>query len=73
MNTFLTRHESEVKAALSGFDRVRFRGTLRWLANLAGMEVWLRRRRRPIGGRSPRSNGKSHAIDSAAPRAPLGA
>lgn len=41
MHTFLTRHEREVKGTLSGFDRVRFRGTLRWLANLKGMEVWL--------------------------------
>lgn len=41
MNTFLTRHASQVKGMLSGFDRVRFRGTLRWLANLRGMGVWL--------------------------------
>ena len=41
MDSFLTRHASDVKGTLSGFDRVRFRGTLRWLANLAGMGVWL--------------------------------
>jgi hypothetical protein len=41
MDLFLTRHASEVKGTLSGFDRVRFRGTLRWLANLPGMRVWL--------------------------------
>lgn len=41
MNTFLTRHCTEVKGSLSGFDRVRFRGTLRWLANLRGMGTWL--------------------------------
>jgi hypothetical protein len=41
MQSFLTRHASEVKGTLSGFDRVRFRGTLRWLANLPGMSVWL--------------------------------
>lgn len=41
MESFLTRHASEVKGTLSGFDRVRFRGTLRWLANLRGMGVWL--------------------------------
>jgi len=41
MDSFLTRHASEVKGTLSGFDRVRFRGTLRWLANLKGMGVWL--------------------------------
>jgi hypothetical protein len=43
MNTFLTRHASSVKGTLSGFDRVRFRGTLRWIANLHGMAVWLNR------------------------------
>lgn len=41
MNSFVTRHASEVKGTLSGFDRVRFRGTLRWLAHLAGMGTWL--------------------------------
>lgn len=41
MDSFLTRHALEVKGTLSGFDRVRFRGTLRWLANLSGMGVWL--------------------------------
>lgn len=41
MNSFVTRHTSEVKGTLSGFDRVRFRGTLRWLANLRGMGTWL--------------------------------
>ena len=41
MKSFVTRHSSEVKGTLSGFDRVRFRGTLRWLANLSGMGVWL--------------------------------
>lgn len=43
MDSFLTRHASEVKGTLSGFDRVRFRGTLRWLANLRGMGTWLNR------------------------------
>lgn len=43
MQSFLTRHASEVKGTLSGFDRVRFRGTLRWLANLRGMGTWLHR------------------------------
>lgn len=41
MDSFVTRHASEVKGTLSGFDRVRFRGTLRWPANLSGMGVWL--------------------------------
>jgi hypothetical protein len=41
MNLFVTRHASEVKGTLSGFDRVRFRGTLRWLANTQGLGTWL--------------------------------
>jgi hypothetical protein len=41
MESFVTRHASDVKGTLSGFDRVRFRGTLRWLAHLSGMGVWL--------------------------------
>lgn len=45
MHSFLTRHASEVKGTLSGFDRVRFRGTLRRLANLKGMATWLSRSR----------------------------
>jgi len=41
MKSFLTRHQSEVKGVLSGFDRVRFRGTLRLIANLRGLSRWL--------------------------------
>jgi len=37
MQQFLTRHQSVVKGVLSGLDRVRFRGTIRWLATLHGM------------------------------------
>ena len=44
MSAFLTRFATEIKGVLSGFDRVRFRGTLRWLANLQGMKTWLSRR-----------------------------
>jgi hypothetical protein len=41
MKSFLARHESDVKGVLSGFDRVRFRGTLRLIANLRGLSRWL--------------------------------
>jgi hypothetical protein len=41
MRSFLKVHRSEIKGVLSGFDRVRFRGTLRWLANLDGMGTYL--------------------------------
>ncbi len=41
MNAFLQRHDSSVSGMLSGFDRVRFRGTLRLLANAGGMGAFL--------------------------------
>jgi hypothetical protein len=41
MNTFHRVHESKIKGLLSGFDRVRFRGTLRMLANTRGMGCFL--------------------------------
>ena len=41
METFLTRHRDEIKGVLSGFDRIRFRGTLRWLATASGLESYL--------------------------------
>jgi hypothetical protein len=41
MRSFLNVHGSEIKGVLSGFERVRFRGTLRWLANLQGMGSFL--------------------------------
>ena len=37
MDAFLQQHAGSVTASLSGFDRLRFRGTLRMLANAAGM------------------------------------
>lgn len=41
MRTFLQVHGSKIKGTLSGFDRVRFRGTLRMLANLMGFSRFL--------------------------------
>lgn len=41
MQSFLQRYSSEIKGALSGFDRIRFRGTVRWLANLRGMATFM--------------------------------
>jgi hypothetical protein len=37
MQSFIHRHGSQVIGVLSGFDRVRLRGTLRWLSNECGM------------------------------------
>jgi hypothetical protein len=41
MLSFLTRQVSRVKGWLSGFDGVRFRGTLRWLAHEKGLMSYL--------------------------------
>jgi len=41
MQKFLDHYASEVKGVLSGWDRLAFRGTLRWLAYLAGLERFL--------------------------------
>jgi hypothetical protein len=41
MRSFLHHHESEIKGVLHGFDRIRFRGTIRWLASLPGMNTFL--------------------------------
>jgi len=41
MKTFLQRMSTEIKGTLSGFDRVRFRGTIRWLSSLHGMGTYL--------------------------------
>lgn len=41
MDEFTTRHEADVIGTLNGFDRVRFRGTLRWLASCRGLLSFL--------------------------------
>jgi hypothetical protein len=41
MPSFLARFGSEVKGVLSGLDRIRFRGTIRWLASEQGMGSYL--------------------------------
>jgi hypothetical protein len=41
MKSFLAVHGSEIKGVLSGWDRLRLRGTLRLIANLHGMRAYL--------------------------------
>jgi hypothetical protein len=41
MHPFFEQHADDVFGMLSGFDRVRLRGTLRWLAHLQGMQSFL--------------------------------
>lgn len=42
MHSFLQRHRSSVTGTLSGFDRLRFRGSLRMLAHAGGFASFLR-------------------------------
>lgn len=48
MLPFVQRHAAKVMGVLSGFDRVRLRGTLRWLANTAGLKSYLFAIRKPL-------------------------
>lgn len=41
MRSFIQRYSDKISGVLSGFDRVRFRGTLRRIANLRGMDTFL--------------------------------
>jgi hypothetical protein len=41
MHQFIKKHESKIVGALSGWDRVRFRGTTRVLCAVRGMMAWL--------------------------------
>jgi hypothetical protein len=41
MKTFLRQHEGSIQGVLSGFDRVRFRGTLRSISYADGLFKWL--------------------------------
>ena len=41
MRSFIQCFGSKIKGVLSGLDRIRFRGTLRWLSNLRGMTTFL--------------------------------
>ena len=45
MEQFIKKHGQQVNGVLSGFDRVRFRGTIRMLAYLGGLTGWLNDRR----------------------------
>lgn len=45
MNQFIKKHARNVVGTLSGFDRVRFRGTIRMLAYVDGLAGWLNDRR----------------------------
>jgi hypothetical protein len=41
MKRFLERHKGRITGTLSGFDRVLFRGTLRSIAHVSGLQVFL--------------------------------
>ena len=41
MERFLNRHNDRIVGSISGFDRMRFTGTLRWMAHVDGMGKFL--------------------------------
>lgn len=41
LNEFIRKHESNIIGVLSGWDRVRYRGTIRMLAAVPGLMAWL--------------------------------
>ena len=41
MKNFEQIYTHSIKGAISGWDRIRFRGTIRWLANTSGMNSYL--------------------------------
>jgi hypothetical protein len=41
MLQFIEKHRNDVMGVVSGFDRIRFRGTLRWLATVRGLACFL--------------------------------
>ena len=41
MERFLHRHKDRIAGSISGFDRMRFTGTLRWMAHVDGMGKFL--------------------------------
>lgn len=41
MQSFLARHRDQIQGVLSGFDRVLFRGTLRSISYVEGLDKWL--------------------------------
>ena len=43
MRKFVQRHEGQILGVISGFDRMRFRGTLRLLQTAGGVATWMDR------------------------------
>lgn len=41
MHQFTKQHQKDILGVLNGFDRIRFRGTIRWLASVSGLGSFL--------------------------------
>lgn len=41
MNAFISKHNKDIMGVLSGWDRIVFRGMIRLIANLTGMDKYL--------------------------------
>jgi hypothetical protein len=48
MERFLSRHKDDILGTLSGYDRILFRGTLRSISYLTGMEIFVSSQRVPF-------------------------
>ena len=48
MDQFIKKHQAMIRGRLTGFDRVRFRGTIRMLAAVSGLVAWLKDQGTPI-------------------------
>jgi hypothetical protein len=68
MQTFLARYGSEIKGVLSGFDRLRLRGTIRWLASLRGLGTFLNSHRILLKDFKDYAMGLTQQIQSATER-----
>ena len=48
MERFLKRHASCILVSISGFDRVLFRGVLRSICHVQGLDYFMGSKRRPV-------------------------
>src|SRR5215218_6532478 len=68
MQSFIQRFGSKISGVLSGFDRVRFRGTLRRIANLRGLGSFLYERRVLLKDFTSWAKGLSNTVTDATKR-----
>jgi len=65
MKSFLHRFRERILGVLSGFDRIRFRGTLLRLASVCGLSQWLASQRIPLKDFSAMAEGRTKELREA--------